>query len=474
MGMQSLKHLALVLTVVIAGGLAATAASPLSGTWEMGIAFNPSATTFAGLVQTDSDTYTKLTVNYVTDGWTFASISTFEVSGFSTQEFTASGSLGLITLINSRLTFSPILGSSSSTLSYSKTTNTPTHDYNLGRQYFIGSVSATGVKVDSAATEWCIRVSRDGTSWSSVSEWFTGDGASGEITVNRLAQYVQIYTDATKSHYVDESSIVVTASANSFTTTARLVTGGLTFDGGSTIATTGSSCSLTVTGATPDDGLTASATTYFSMSKTDCSLSFDRIQGTFGFAFACLDKVTATWKVDCTGFDQLSFSVTGLDFGLSCITFDATLVFSLLEKTVTLTPRLNLENDTCFTVYASLVTATADTWEITGLTIYGLGVKHSWNGLSFESLSYFDGIHRVKDTYWEKFTIKSTGDSCCGGKLSFDVFTYFQDTHTTLFDWAETKVELSIGLTSAFTGSTSIVVDMTGFTELKLGLKATW
>ena len=67
--------------------------------------------------------------------------------------------------------------------------------------------------------------------------------------------------------------------------------------------------------------------------------------------------------------------------------------------------------------------------------------------------------------------ITSKEDACCGGKLKFEVATYFQATHNTLFDWAETDVDLSVGITNTFTASTGIEVDTTGFTKLVIAFK---
>lgn len=464
--------LVFLLVIVVGCGGIVFGTSHLSGKWESSLAFDLSGPTL--VLQTDSYTYSKLTLDYTLNPWTFKSVSSFDTSGLSMQEFSASGSLGLL-ILSSRLTFSPILGATGATLTYSNSTNTVEHTYNLGRAYFVDWVSVTSITMDAATSQWRIRVSRDSATgpWVWTSQVFTGNVASGQVAVGRIAQYVQIYA-VTGGGYVDDSSVTIAVSGQSWVNTVRLVAGGLTLDGTFTIASGGSSCSLGATGSSPDGGLTANATVYFDISSTGCSLSFDRVQGTFAFPFACLDKVTATWKISCTGFDELSFAVTGLDLGLTCITFDANVAFSLVEKSVTLTPKLNLGTDTCFTVYASLVAGPAGVWEITGLAIYGLGVKHDWNGVSFESLSYLDGIHRVKDTYWEKFVIKSTGDACCGGKLTFEVATYFQDAHSTLFDWAETDFGLSIDITSAFTATTNIVIDTTGVTDLILGIEFTW
>jgi hypothetical protein len=469
---RALELLLTVLTLVIAGGMAAFAASPFSGSFDVGIALNPNASSLSGLVQTDSDTYTKLTVNYVTDGWTFGSLSTFDMSGLTKQEFTASGTLGLV-ILNSRLSFFPVLGSSSALINRSSTTNSPTHKYDLGQVYFVDWVSATGVKVNAPTTHWYVQVSLDGTSWDTVSAQFTGNGDSGQITVGRLVRYVRIYATDGSSVYVDESHITVSVSANAWTTTARLVTSGVTLDGTFTNATGGSSCSILITGS-QEGALTGKVAIYFNLLDPRCSFCFDRIQGNFAFDFGCVKDITATWKINQSGFDSISFSVSDIEVGIPYITFDGKLTFSLLSKTLSITPQLNLGTDTCFKVYASLEPGPSGATEITGLSIYGLGVSYDWDGVSFKSLSYLDGLHHVKDTYWEKFTIKSTSESCCGGNLVFETSTYFQDTHATLFDWAETDLEVSVGLGSGTTVSTSIVVDTTGFSEWKLGWSISW
>ena len=246
-----------------------------------------------------------------------------------------------------------------------------------------------------------------------------------------------------------------------------------------TIATGGSSCSLGVTG--PLEGcLVTNATVYFDIAAPpDCSIRCDRFEANFDFSFCCLDEVTATLKLNCPRtsgepvFDGLSLSTRDMELGLPWLTFDLDVAFTLLSKTVMLTPTVNLGTSTCITAYSQLDTG-AGGWDITGLCLYGIRVKCEWRGVNFESLSYLDGLHYVKDTYWEKFVIKSFGDACCGGRVTFEVATYFQETHTTLFDWAETDLEAFISLTSAFTTSTKTVVDTTGCTECGLGIEYSW
>lgn len=464
------------LLLVIALGCSFTAfgTTRLSGKWESSLAFDLSGPTL--VLQTDSYTHSKLTLNYTLNPspWTFGSVSTFDTSGLSMQEFSASGSLGLL-ILSSRLTFSPMAGTMASLLTYSNSTNTTEHTYDLGRTHFVNQVSVTSITMNPAGSTWGIRASSD----SATGPWVWSAGpfvAPVQVNVNELVQYIQIYNIG--GTYVDDSSVTISVSGQALVNTARLVFGGVTFDGTLTIATGGSSCSLGVTGP-QEGGLATRATAYFDIATPDCSICFDRFEATVDFPFACLDEVTATLKMKCpqtsseTVLDELSLATEDIDVGLSWLTFDLKVAFMVLSKTMTLTPTLNLGTCTCFTVYSALDTG-AGPWEITGLSFYGIGIKHDWNGVSFESLSYLDGIHRVKDTYWEKFVIKSTGDACCGGRFAFEVATYFQDMHSTLFDWAETDVEVSIGLTSTFKTSIEMVVDTTGVTDFIFGVEYAW
>jgi len=217
------------------------------------------------------------------------------------------------------------------------------------------------------------------------------------------------------------------------------------------------------------------------MAQPDCNLCFDDFEGTFGFSLGCLDPVTATLRMrnpttaSQSAFEEFSLSTTDLDLGLLGITFDATVAFELAEKTVTLTPALNLGTGTCFTVYASLGSGTAGAWEITDLSIYGIRILQALGGVSFESLSYLDDLHHVKDTYWERFTIKSVGDTCCAGRFEFSVSAYFDKTSSSLFDLAETEASLSFGLTDALTiRLKAVMASQTGPEELVFGWRFSW
>ena len=458
---------ALVSLVTCVGCSGATA---LHGAWEGGLAFG-----FPFAIQTDSDTYSKLKLAYTVSDWTFDSLSTFGISGLLSQQFGASGSLGLFVL-NSQFLFSPIVGSAP--ISDSKSANEPEHRYDLGIPYFVDWVSVTSITMDTPTTTWRIRTSLDGTTWEGVSGVFTGNGPSGQVPVGQIARYVAIVVVA--AGYVDQSSVQISVSAQSWITNVRLVRAGVTLYGTGTIATGTSGLSLGIIGS-HGDNLPVTGVLSFIIAKPTCSLCFDKFEGTFAFSFGCLDLVTATLKVRNTqtatqsAFEEFALSVAGLDVGLPSITFDAKLVFALTEKTITLTPVLNLGTDTCFTVYASLGSGTAGPWEITSLSIYGIRISHAWDGVGFESLSYFDDLHYVKDTYWERFTIKSVGDTCCAGRFEFSVSAYFDKTSLSLFDLAETEASLSFGLTDALTVRLkAVIASQGGPEELVFGWLFSW
>ena len=96
---------ALVLTIacVIGLGIAGFAAAPgmLSGVWTADICFDPQTT--GNNITSFAST---LEIDYTVAGWTFNSISTFGITGWLTQEFGASGTLGAFT-IGSTTVFNP-------------------------------------------------------------------------------------------------------------------------------------------------------------------------------------------------------------------------------------------------------------------------------------------------------------------------------------------------------------------------------
>jgi hypothetical protein len=216
---------------------------------------------------------------------------------------------------------------------------------------------------------------------------------------------------------------------------------------------------------------------------------FESVAFTASFPFACIDLVDVSLGFSEAGFDGVTFAVSGIEVpGLSLFTFDATLTFDdgIEGKVLTLTPAVTFGTGDCIVLYLGLLgsddgSSTTGALEITGIEVYAIGLDYSWNGVSFSSISIFDVDKYVlsvdpywNSEYWEKFSISSSADSCCGGGFSFALDTYFESDSTMLFDWGETDATISYGLGSNFTVSTSLVVDDGGFTEWTLGFEVTW
>lgn len=462
-----------VLFVVVASSVGVFGSAPLSGSFEMSVAFNPSAPTLAGFVQTDSDTYSKLIVSYSLSEWIFKNTTSFDLSGLSAVRFEANGELGVFAL-SSKMDFYPgtsiSLAFTSGTDLYAPLSTDYSHVYKMPQTRYVLWLKVAVENLNSSDLD--VSTSADGNSWTPV----TLD-SSGEASPNRKVLYVKIDAGTTK---IESSTLTVRYSginwatpSKSWRTSCKWSFGGISLSGRFTLANGSSNLLLGFKGPR-NDVLNIAADVKFDLNPhSDCSFSFNQANTTLKFPFACIDEVTAKLKATCGGFDYVSFKVSHIETGLSWLDLSGTVKFTTSDKTLTMTPKLVLANASCIKVYGKLVTGDS-TMEITGVSIYGIGLKHTWNGVSFESLSYLDSSHYVKENYWEKFVITSKGDTCCGGKLKFEVATYFQATHDTLFDWAETDIDLSIGLTSTFTASTGVEVDTRGFTKLVIAFKTTW
>lgn len=455
--------------LMLAAYAASSGATSLHGVWEGGLAFS-----FPFAIQTDSDTYTNLRLTYTTSDWILDSLSAFGERGLLSQRFGASGSLGSLVL-NSCLLFSPTPGLA--TISYSRSTNGTEHLYDLGIPYFVDWVSVTGIAVVGSTTQWRIRTSLDNVTWDWVSGVFTGNVLSGQVRVGAVARYISIV--AVTSGYIATSSVQISVSAQSWTTNVRLVTDGVTLYGTLTIATESSYLSFGIIGL-HGDNLPFTGRVSFIIATPSFDLCLDDFEGTFCFSLGCLDLVTASLKMrnpttaGQSAFEGLSLATTGLDLGLLGITFDVTLAFELAEKTVTMTPALNLGAGTCVTVYAGLGSGTAGPWEITDLSIYGIRIFRAWDGVSFESLSYLDDLHFVKDAYWEVLTIKSVGDICRGGGFEFSGSIYFDKASSSLFGWGKTETSMSFEVADGLAIRFKMGASPAGLEELVFGWLFSW
>jgi hypothetical protein len=96
------RALVLSLVMVLGLGVASFGAGVLSGSWDSTITIVPSPTAITAF---DSN----IKVEYTISGWTFGSVTTIDLAGWTDQEFGFSGSLGAFTL-GGTLDFTPVPG----------------------------------------------------------------------------------------------------------------------------------------------------------------------------------------------------------------------------------------------------------------------------------------------------------------------------------------------------------------------------
>lgn len=237
-----------------------------------------------------------------------------------------------------------------------------------------------------------------------------------------------------------------------------------------------------------------------------------------GWHFCCVENIATTLYLTCcqsastvtAGFEWVKFEATGIDVGLSPITFDVELTFELQTKSLVLIPQINLGELACIQVYTTLLTnapagpGTTNTLfgpyiSLTGISVYGLGFTCTLNNVTVKELTVLDTGryaitteeygsvieeitealkhgHEFYPDYWELFSIAVTGDGCCGGSYRFLANTYFDRTANNLFGWGMTHVEGKFPLTSRIFLTVEIEVDddTPGLDHFGLGFEVGW
>jgi len=222
-----------------------------------------------------------------------------------------------------------------------------------------------------------------------------------------------------------------------------------------------------------------------------------------GWSFGCVEDIATTLYMTCEGFDFFRFDLTGIDVGLSWLTFDVELTFQLQTKSIVLTPTLVLGNAACIDVYAAILTDAQDNTiyggfaSLTGISLYGLGFTYSWDGVTVRDLTVLDTScyaittpeygsaieeitealkdgHEFYPDYWELISIEVVGDGCCGGSSTFLANTYFNKNETALFGWGMTHIEVTIPINSMIFLSGQVEVDTSGLDHIGFGFEVGW
>jgi len=201
-----------------------------------------------------------------------------------------------------------------------------------------------------------------------------------------------------------------------------------------------------------------------------------------GLSLGCLD-IDAGMSFDCSaGFEWLKILLTDIEISPS-LSFDALLEFGTSQtgsyKLLTIEPKLQLGPACCLTFHLDLDSNPA--YFLDALKINGMSMSHTWNGVTFSSLTSFNPVYESlggfyladdvvspitygffapdtifpKTTFntatgegyytlvcfpeeyydiWEMFILAGHGDGCCGGTYEWEIKTYFGDRWLMIVD----------------------------------------
>jgi hypothetical protein len=211
-----------------------------------------------------------------------------------------------------------------------------------------------------------------------------------------------------------------------------------------------------------------------------------------GSAFGCIELMSLT-TFGKTGFEsqQIELSFIRL-FGLPlCIKLD--FIYSLQTKSYVFTP--SLESDYgCLSIYTNLIGSGGT---ITGVEVYGIAFECTLAGATLTSVSNLNTTDYVITTPEFCFIVESLVEATTEGHLyypqeyweivslvvdvppigcgfTFSADTFFSTSTGLLFDWAQSTMGVTLALGTSVSMSTSITVDVTGFTEWTLAFEVSF
>jgi len=558
------KVFVIAITMILGLGLAAFA-GPLTGSWATTLVVDPAASTFTSLTST-------LAVDYTVSGWTFGSSSGFTLSGFSSQSFTAGGSVGAFTF-SSTMVFDPMAVTGK--------------DYSA---FWAAVLAAYPSGLTQTPSVTICPITYTTATEPKFLTWKTeGSISIGGVELGALFYIDQSNYDVTLTNYATKLALTP-LSSTTYVCTSGYNGAGWRFKVGGTIG-----------------DITATSYTYFNRSETDASTTYCPAVGKSGTlsisATSCAPAFTeeyitlegislgcATFDVGlsilCTGFSDVTFVANDVAIG-GWLELDFGLVFTTTSKSTDFCLTVTAPESDCFTIEFGFNDSANpdDTGILDKLNFYGIGFTYTWDAITFTSYtelhansalfsssSAYDYIYgdttnsylipyagrkvacstatdvvtnywTVADAYyelkcveteryklWEKFIIDIDADACCGGALDLTISTWFGDheelsyaaydviladaktagtmtylygaatgvaatdpakttalttavkydtvtfktgyaagAETTLFDWAKTEVDASVGVASNITLDLGFNVSAFGWESLEVG-----
>jgi len=238
---------------------------------------------------------------------------------------------------------------------------------------------------------------------------------------------------------------------------------------------------------------------YVDVQTTGCTASWSGVDFYLDAPFTCFNLLTEL-SISCTGFDHVLFEVTNIDLGLSWLDVAwIDVMFTTTSKSVNTVFDVSVGDTACITPYLALEGAGT---QIAGLSLKALKLSYTWDNVTFKAGELFDedgwypylnytGIRyygwtwdgelttlpvcAVTTGYDEYLGLEVTGDSCCSGSYRFAAFTWFDTGNSSgLFDWAETRVKLSVGIGSNITINFSMSAKQTGMNWFRWETEVVW
>jgi hypothetical protein len=450
--------------------LTVVGSSSLSGSLETTLAVNPLALGLRECVL--PDTLSTLTLQAQLDGLTVKSVARFDLDGLDRLTLSAGNdSEGFAW--DSTLTFHPL----GETKTKTKTSTKPVQLYDWGQEYFVDFLVAEGVN---ATSTWFVRTSTDSTTWQTVAGPFgPAVHASGCVLVHAPIRYVELRATAgtLKASRALPQRLTIAYSDSLWKTSFSIPCASTTLSGAVALSVVGTAhVSFEVSGPESSD-FSPTASVKFSLERPAARLCFEQAVLEAELPIGCVGSLTASAQVDDSGIVEVSLEAQELPAGLSWLTFSGTLTLAALSTELELEPQLALQAGPCLNLYAKALTGRLNT-EITGISLYGVGMSHSWDYLKVSSLSYLDAAHRItvlgSQSCWEAITVAASVDSCCGGSTQFKCSVCFSRSSDSLFDWAETDAVLSVDAGASNSFSVSIAVEAAGLTYLACTFRVEW
>ena len=323
-----------------------------------------------------------------------------------------------------------------------------------------GPLSPLVLSMDSTLT---IAYALNGCTFSSVSAFGTGGwegqefsfrSTLGEFTVDSQLRFDPsgVAFDEWKTKVGWSSSFLSLSSATEMTPSAR---------------------SIALSASLGTDPFSFVASLGMGANGTDCPLAFKSLSFSLECPGSCGD-FAGDLAFACTGFSSLALSLSAIDVpGIPWLTLAGKLSYEVDEKTLTLSPSVDLIESACFEVLSEI--DFAGNLALMAWNIYGLGFSFELGAISVEALSYLDAAHTIEGEYWESLAISYNQNGCCG-RISGNLTWLFLRGGMRLFDTARLRATTTVLLSPQLkaTGVVDYDLEAGACDELGLALAVSW